>query len=154
MGSVEIINKLQKVYKHPDVIDLFTGLLAEKRLPGALVGPTLACIFGVQFKHFRKCDRYWYENSDPIIRFSRAQLKELKSTSLAALICSNMEDMDTMISRSTMDQSDRLTNPLVNCERTIRHLNLEPWRQSSSSDRFSSSSRGRRRRQIFQHIRQ
>jgi len=137
---VEIINKLQKVYKHPDDIDLFTGLLSEKRLPGALVGPTLACLIGVQFKHFRKCDRYWYETSDPDVKFSRDQLKELKSTSLAALVCSNMEDMDTMISRSTMDQSDRLTNPLVNCKRTIRHLNLEPWRQSSSSDRFSSSS--------------
>merc|ERR1712200_186438 len=28
----------------------------------------------------------------------------------------------------------------VNCKRTIRHLNLEPWRQSSSSDRGSSGS--------------
>merc|ERR1712200_357103 len=107
-----IINKLQKVYKHPDDIDLFTGLLSEKRLPGALVGPTLACLIGVQFKHFRKCDRYWYETSDPDVNFSRDQLKELKSTSLAALVCSNMEDMDTMISRSTMDQSDTsILNP-------------------------------------------
>ena len=44
---------LQSVYKHPDDIDLFTGLLAETRLPGALTGPTLACLIGLQFKHLR-----------------------------------------------------------------------------------------------------
>jgi peroxidase len=127
--KIEIITSLQSVYKHPDDIDLFTGLLSETRLPGALTGPTLACIIGLQFKHLRKCDRYWYETSDPKIRFSEQQLQELRSANLAALICSNME-ANNKISRSTMDQMDRLTNPLVDCEKTIKHIDLEAWRET------------------------
>merc|ERR1719391_1879856 len=42
--SVDMIFRMQRVYKHPDDIDLFSGLLAETRLEGALVGPTLACL--------------------------------------------------------------------------------------------------------------
>jgi len=137
----EIISKLMKVYNHPDDIDLFTGLLAEKRLPGALTGPTLACIIGLQFKHIRKCDRYWYETSDSKIRFSEQQLQELRSSNLASLICKNMEK-NSKISRSSMDQMDRLTNPLVDCDRTIKSLNLEAWRESPppAQSVFSSGS--------------
>lgn len=28
-----------------------------------------------------------------------------------------------------MDQMDRLTNPLVDCEATIKHINLDAWRE-------------------------
>ena len=41
------------VYDHPDDIDLYTGLLSETPLPGAITGPTLTCIIGLQFKHIR-----------------------------------------------------------------------------------------------------
>ena len=44
---------MQKIYKHPDDVDLFTGLLAETKLNGALTGPTLACLLGLQFSHLR-----------------------------------------------------------------------------------------------------
>lgn len=44
---------MQRIYKHPDDVDLFPGLLSENRLNGALTGPTLACIIGLQFSHAR-----------------------------------------------------------------------------------------------------
>ena len=47
---------MQKIYKHPDDVDLFSGLLAEKKLHGALTGPTLACLLGLQFSHLRSVD--------------------------------------------------------------------------------------------------
>ena len=49
--------KLAEVYRNPNDIDLFTGLLIEEKLPGAIVGPTLACLLGKQFRNLRQCDR-------------------------------------------------------------------------------------------------
>ena len=49
--------KLAKVYRNPNDIDLFTGLLIEEKLPGAIVGPTLGCLLGKQFRNLRQCDR-------------------------------------------------------------------------------------------------
>ena len=49
--------KLRKVYRNPNDIDLFTGLLMEEKLPSAIVGPTLACLLGKQFRNIRQCDR-------------------------------------------------------------------------------------------------
>ena len=34
-----------------------------------------------------------------------------------------------------MDQMDRLTNPMVDCEETIKHLNLDPWREQGPIDK-------------------
>ena len=44
--------------------------------------------------------------------------------------------------RSAMDQMDRLTNPLVDCQKTIKHLDFEAWKEtpSGSSSPFSSGS--------------
>ena len=51
------VDRLKRVYKNPNDIDLFTGLLLEKKLPGAMVGPTLGCLLAMQFDQLRKCDR-------------------------------------------------------------------------------------------------
>ena len=41
---------------------------------------------------FRKCDRFWYETGNHVLKFSEDQLTELRRTSLAGLICRNMDD--------------------------------------------------------------
>lgn len=68
-------------------MDLFTAGLAERRLNGALVGPTFACIIGRQFTAIRRGDRFWYENDDPVSRFTPDQLAEIKKVTLSGVIC-------------------------------------------------------------------
>ena len=34
-----------------------------------------------------------------------------------------------------MDQMDRLTNPMVDCAETIKHLDLEPWKEEGPVDK-------------------
>lgn len=54
-----VIQKLRSYYGHPGNLDLWVGGIVEKVIPGALVGPTFACIIGEQFKKLRDGDRFW-----------------------------------------------------------------------------------------------
>lgn len=49
-NTTDIIAQMEKIFIHVDDIDLFIGGLAEQPLKGALVGPTFACILGIQFE--------------------------------------------------------------------------------------------------------
>ena len=48
---------LAKLYPHPDDVDLFVGMLLEKKVEGGIVGPTLGCLLGTQFRALKHCDR-------------------------------------------------------------------------------------------------
>jgi len=52
---------LQEVYSSVNDIDLWVGGLAERHVPGALVGPTYRAILADQFRRLRDGDRFWYE---------------------------------------------------------------------------------------------
>ena len=54
----DVIKRLKQIYFSVEDIDLFTGGLSEVPLKGALVGPTFACVIGIQFQKAKKCDRY------------------------------------------------------------------------------------------------
>ena len=63
------LQQMAAIYRHPDDVDLFTGLMSEETLEGALVGPTLGCLLALQFKNLRQCDRFWYETADSELRY-------------------------------------------------------------------------------------
>ena len=98
----KLISKFEKLYASVDDIDLFPGGLAERSTSGGLVGPTFACILGKQFYNLRKCDRHWYENSNSFTRFTTAQLGEIRKSSIARLLCDNLDEIK-LIQRNALD---------------------------------------------------
>merc|ERR1719348_166328 len=75
---------LGKVYKHPDDVDLFVGMLLERRVEGGIVGPTLGCLLGTQFRALRRCDRFWYETGDQRQLSERTAVQELRHSRQSA----------------------------------------------------------------------
>lgn len=87
--------KLAQVYAHPDDLDLWIGGLLESAQGDALLGPTFADIIADQFSRLRRGDRYFYELSPDINPgyLTPDQLREIRSTSMARLLCDNADGM-------------------------------------------------------------
>ncbi|XP_033756984.1 peroxidasin-like [Pecten maximus] len=80
---------LQRAYRDPDDIDVLTGAISERRIKGASVGPTFACIIGYQFKELKMGDRFWYERAHPITGFTDRQLRSIRRMRLSKILCEN-----------------------------------------------------------------
>ena len=124
-----MIKRLKQIYFSVEDIDLFTGGLSEVPLKGALVGPTFACVIGIQFQKLKKCDRFWYETSDAAVRFTESQLTELRKVTLAKIICENADVVDK-IQKSAFDQYHEFLNERVPC-RSLPQINLGLWKDEA-----------------------
>ncbi|XP_042857054.1 heme peroxidase 2-like [Penaeus japonicus] len=127
--SEEAITTFRQVYASVHDIDLYVGGLAEKPLPGALVGPTFACITAFQFLNSKRGDRYWYENKEA--GFSYVQLHAIRSTaSFANVFCENMaEKGNHKMPPQTLRLPCNRKNPLIPCSR-LRKLDLSLWAET------------------------
>ncbi|XP_054154519.1 peroxidase-like [Oppia nitens] len=59
-----LIKQLKQVYKDYKDIDLIIGGLAERHMHGSNIGPTFACMIGIQFYHLKFGDRFYFEHGD------------------------------------------------------------------------------------------
>lgn len=127
----EVISRFKRIYATVDDIDLFPGGLSERPLQGGLVGPTFACIIAIQFRQLRKCDRFWYENNDPVVKFTESQLAEIRKITLAKVICDNL-DVHGDMQRAAFDLPSNFLNPRVPCQ-SLPQIDLGAWRESAGS---------------------
>jgi len=118
----EAVQKLQLTYAHPDDVDLFMGVNHENHLPGALVGPTSACLIGTQFRHLKYGDRFFYRHEG---QFTPEQLKSIKDYSYTCFLC-HSTDIEKIAVNPFRPPSDQ-TNPMRNCNE-CPIFDFTPWR--------------------------
>lgn len=119
------------LYKHVDDIDLWSGGISERRMPGSQIGPTFACIIARQFANIKRGDRFWYENPGFPSSFTPDQLREIKKATQARLICYNSDRIQT-IQRDVLKLPHPIYNPRVACGQ-IPDLDLQFWREDPES---------------------
>ncbi|XP_074028960.1 salivary peroxidase/catechol oxidase isoform X2 [Leptinotarsa decemlineata] len=118
------LKALQKLYSHPNDVDLIIGGLMEE--PKPLLGPTFSCIIEDQMIRSKKGDRYFYTNQDQPNAFSDLQLKEIQKVSLARIICDNAKEIESMQPNVFEKIGER--NNLVPCDSEyIPKMSLVPW---------------------------
>ncbi len=82
-----ISDRLSQAYNNNlDDIDLWVGLLVEKKLPGSSFGASLSQILTKQFEDLRDGDFYYYEN-DPALHWT--EIEALQSTILSDVFARN-----------------------------------------------------------------
>ncbi|XP_019613501.1 PREDICTED: thyroid peroxidase-like [Branchiostoma belcheri] len=119
---------LGKLYSHVNDIDVFVGGLAEESVPGGVVGPTFACLIGLQFQALRMGDRFWFENEG---QFTAAQLAEIRKTSLARILCDNT-DGTTHMQPDVFRLPTQSGNERVACS-SLPQMDLTKWQESVSN---------------------
>ncbi|XP_076311583.1 salivary peroxidase/catechol oxidase-like [Tachypleus tridentatus] len=118
----------ESLYRNVDDIDLFPAGIAEHSLPGATLGPTFACIVAEQFRRLKLGDRFWFENGGLDTSFTEAQLREIRKSSLARIICDNSENIEK-IQPVVFLQPEYRWNFLVSCDgHEIPRVDLKPWK--------------------------
>uniref|UniRef100_A0A183BVU6 peroxidase n=1 Tax=Globodera pallida TaxID=36090 RepID=A0A183BVU6_GLOPA len=113
---------LSSNYASPDDIDLYVGGMVEDPVVGGLVGPTIACIIGDQFKRSRDGDRFYFENPGV---FTDAQVAELKKTSLSRVLCDNGDRITEVPSQAFLLPFAGGTSSCA----SVVHLDLTKWRE-------------------------
>ncbi|KAM6968604.1 thyroid peroxidase [Tautogolabrus adspersus] len=126
MKESKIAEKILKIYKHPDNIDVWLGGLVENVLPGSRTGPLFGCLIGKQMKALRDGDRFWWE-AEGI--FGQQQKVELLKGSLSRIICDNSNIKEVLPDSFRF----RKYPDYISCEH-LPSMNFEAWREERSQE--------------------
>ncbi|XP_060524726.1 peroxidase isoform X2 [Cylas formicarius] len=134
----DTVAKYASIFEHPADIDLWSGGVCERSLPGSMLGPTFACIIATQFSYSRRGDRFWYELPNQPSSFTLEQLEEIRKARLARVICDNTDLIDT-VQMYPMVLPDHEINPRVPCRSgIIPSMDFSKWAEFPSSGFFGS----------------
>jgi len=86
-GDSEISEKLNALYSSVDDLDLWVGLLAEKKQNSSILGEVIANIIEDQLRNLRDGDRFYYRNETQV--FSIFDIQEIENTTLHDIIARN-----------------------------------------------------------------
>ncbi|CAG9115921.1 unnamed protein product [Plutella xylostella] len=121
------IEILQRIYDHPSDVDVQAGIWSENYIEGGFAPHTYFCFVVQQMYQTVVSDRHWYERKNRPNAFSEVQLKEIRKTSVARLLCDNGDSVTEIQPRAF--ERIQSGNELVNCEE-IPFVNLDAWKDT------------------------
>lgn len=122
--------RLAKVYESPDDIDLWAGGLLERPEGGAVVGATFGHLLAEGYSRYKFGDRYYFTNGPEVNpgAFSLRQLREIRRSSLASIICANVDSGVDFYQAPEAFLQPGPDNVPVPCA-DYRILRLKAWRE-------------------------
>ncbi|VDO82596.1 unnamed protein product [Heligmosomoides polygyrus] len=124
-----VIDNLRVIYKHVDAIDMYVGSLLEDPVKDSLVGPTLACVIGEQFKRTRNGDRFYFENEKV---FTPQQLRQIKKMTVGRVLCDAGEHF-SFVPKRAFDVFKPATGELMRCDE-IADIDYSAWKEELNMD--------------------
>uniref|UniRef100_A0A158P6F3 peroxidase n=1 Tax=Angiostrongylus cantonensis TaxID=6313 RepID=A0A158P6F3_ANGCA len=112
---------LSRSYNTTDDVDFYVGSMLEDPVIGGLVGTTLSCVIGEQFKRVRDGDRFYFENPGV---FTPDQRVEIRKSSLSRVICDNGDHFE-LISQDAF----LLPGPQLSPCHHLPEVDLTKWRE-------------------------
>ncbi|KAI1307640.1 Peroxidasin [Halotydeus destructor] len=124
--SCDNINRLKSFYDDVQDIDLFVGGLHERVLPDGQVGPTFACVLGIQFHNVKVGDRFYYEHGNQAGTMSKEQLENIRQRSRLANTLCQTTDLDAIQERPFEQLSHE--NPKIYCK-SLHDIDYRLWQE-------------------------
>lgn len=140
ISNPEVRERLRELYGSVHNIDVFVGGILEDQVEGGKVGPLFRCLLLEQFRRLRDGDRFWYENP---ATFKADQLRQLKRTSLARILCDNGDNIDTI--GENVFLLPEVQDGLISCE-DLPSVDLRFWADCASCDGNDNEKTARVRR--------
>jgi len=118
----EIYNEVE------DDVDLYVGILMEKYLPGADMGPTAACMQMKQFQLLKDAEYWFYKN--PGFWDHENKYDFVKALDLAAVMCLTLEDTETVpdmpfLTENAASYPYMTRRKMINCREHVKSINFE-----------------------------
>lgn len=124
----EIVAMFRQLYESWLDIDLYTAGVTERHFVDADIGPTFACILGIQYYHVKFGDRYYYEHGGQSGSFNLAQLDNIRSTTtMARLLCRSSDYLDGVQRYAFFPVSNY--NPKISCK-SFPEINYNLWKEN------------------------
>lgn len=143
ISNKNVRDKLRELYGSVHNIDVWVGGILEDQVEGGKVGPLFRCLLIEQFKRLRDGDRFWYENPST---FKPEQLRQIKKTNLARVLCDNGDNIDTVSENIFL--LPEVQDGLVSCE-DLPSIDLRFWTDCETcGDDILSNESNRVRRDV------
>lgn len=121
------VQRLSSVYADVDDIDFYIGGVSERSVPDGVIGPTFGCVIGGQFHDLRSGDRFFYENQEASHRFTPDQLNEIRSMTMAHVLCQAVEGISE-VQKNAFQVESSFGNQHVPCS-SFPSINLLFWKE-------------------------
>lgn len=142
ISEKSVRDKLEELYGSVDNIDVWVGGILEDQVEGGKVGPLFRCLLLEQFARLRDGDRFWYEN--PSV-FEAEQLRQIKETSLARILCDNSDNIDTI--GENVFLLPAVQDGLISCD-DLPSIDFRYWADCENCEEESGREKRRARRDL------